>query len=283
MRLIPGYVLICLLSSARPAVAAPVDQAARPNFILLLVDDLGYGDFGCYGNADIKTPQIDRLAAEGLRFTQFYSNSPICSPSRTAWTTGQYPARWKITSYLADRQRNAARGMANWLDPQVPTVARALQTAGYATGHFGKWHMGGQRDVGDAPLITEYGFETSLTQFYGLGERILPLLDFHNGKPPEKHALGSDTLGRGEITWMDRSVMTGAFTRRAIEFIRKSAGEGRPFYVNLWPDDVHGPLFPPGDSSAIADSQQRYLKVLEAMDSQLAPLFDYLRANPQVG
>ena len=77
--------------------------------------------------------------------------------------------------------------------------------------------------------------------------------------------------------------MTGAFTARTIEFIKKSAGEGRPFYVNLWPDDVHAPLFPPGDSSAITDSQQRYLRVLEAMDAQLAPLFDYLRANPQVG
>jgi arylsulfatase A-like enzyme len=198
-------------------------------------------------------------------------------------TTGQYPARWKITSYLAERQRNAARGMANWLDPQAFTFARALQKAGYATGHFGKWHMGGQRDVGDAPLITEYGFETSLTQFDGLGDRILPLLDMHNGQPPEKYGLGSDQLGRGKITWMDRSAMTGAFTARTIEFIKKTADEGRPFYVNLWPDDVHAPLFPPGDSSAIKDSQQRYLRVMEAMDSQLAPLFDYLRANPQVG
>src|SRR6267142_2593632 len=194
--------------------------AQRPNFLFVLIDDMGYADLSCYGQKQIETQNIDRMAKEGIRFTQFYVNSPICSPSRTALMTGQFPARWRITSYLASRTENRDRGIVNWLDPKAVTVARLLRDAGYATGHFGKWHMGGTRDVGDAPLITEYGFETSLTQFDGLGDRILPLLDLHNGQPPEKYA-GNELLGRGEITWMDRSVMTGAFTARTIEFIKR--------------------------------------------------------------
>ena len=121
--------------------------------------------FSCFGNKDAKTPNIDRLASEGIRFEQFYVNSPICSPSRVAISTGQYPQRWKISSYLGHRAQNEKRGMAQWLDPQAPMLARFLQNPGYATGHFGKWHMGGQRDVNDAPAISAYGFDQSLTNF----------------------------------------------------------------------------------------------------------------------
>ena len=167
--------LLAVAAVCRVPLAAAA-QAPRPNFIFVLIDDMGYADLSCYGQKQIETPHLDRLAKEGIRFTQFYVNAPICSPSRTAFTTGQYPARWRITSYLASRAENDRRGMAQWLDPKAPTLARTLQQAGYATGHFGKWHMGGQRDVGDAPLITEYGFDQSLTQFEGLGERILPLV-----------------------------------------------------------------------------------------------------------
>ncbi len=171
--------LVCLNLDGFTQAAAP---PPRPNFIFVLIDDMGYADLSCYGQKQIETPHLDRLAREGIRFTQFYAGAPICSPSRTAFTTGQYPARWRITSYLASRAENERRGMAQWLDPKAPTLARALQQAGYATGHFGKWHMGGQRDVGDAPLITDYGFDESLTQFEGLGDRILPLLDAFDGE-----------------------------------------------------------------------------------------------------
>jgi len=119
----------------------------RPNIILVFIDDMGWADFSCFGNIDVQTPNIDRLANEGIRFEQFYVNSPICSPSRVAISTGQYPQHWKISSYLGHRAQNEKRGMAQWLDPQAPMLARFLQKSGYATGHFGKWHMGGQRDV----------------------------------------------------------------------------------------------------------------------------------------
>ena len=142
-----------LMAVALVLFTASFAQATRPNIVLVFIDDMGWEDLSCFGNKDASTPNIDAMAAEGLRFHQFYVNSPICSPSRVAISTGQYPQRWRITSYLNNRQSNNERGVAQWLDPEAPMLARHLQQAGYATGHFGKWHMGGQRDVDNAPPI----------------------------------------------------------------------------------------------------------------------------------
>lgn len=275
-----GCLFVCLLAALVSPLAAA--EPEKPNIVLVFIDDMGWADLSCFGNSAVKTQHIDRLAAEGLRFEQFYVNSPICSPSRTAISTGQYPQRWRITSYLASRSANNARGMAQWLDPSAPMLARMLHKAGYATGHFGKWHMGGQRDVGEAPLITEYGFEASLTNFEGLGPRVLPLCDAFDGKPPRKHALGSDKLGRGEIQWQDRSLVTKSFTDAALAFIKKAESEQRPFYVNVWPDDVHSPFFPPKDRIGDGSKRTRYHGVLETMDEQLGVLFDYIRNRPKL-
>jgi uncharacterized sulfatase len=269
--------IICSLLVTTIAGAAP---QARPNVLFVLIDDMGYADLTCYGERRVHTDHIDRLAAEGIRFTQYYVNSPICSPSRTALLTGQFPARWRITSFLASRAENTKRGMAQWLDPAAPSLARQLKSAGYATGHFGKWHMGGQRDVGDAPMISEYGFDKSLTQFEGLGDRVLPLLDAYDGKPAQKYALGSDKLGRGSITWRERSKVTGSFVEAAIAFMREAAREGKPFYVNVWPDDVHSPFFPPKALRGDESKKSLYLGVVQATDDQLAPLFDFVRNDP---
>ncbi|MHB8900653.1 MAG: sulfatase-like hydrolase/transferase [Thermoguttaceae bacterium] len=269
--------IVVLLLVAPTIVHAADDTPRRPNILLVFIDDMGWGDFSCFGNRQVQTENIDRLAGEGLRFHQFYVGAPICSPSRTAISTGQYPHRWRITSYLNNRQDNDRRGVAQWLDPSAPMLARTLKQAGYATGHFGKWHMGGQRDVGDAPLITDYGFDASLTNFEGLGPRVLPLCDAHDGKPPRPHALGSDQLGRGPITWEDRSRVTASFASAALEFIRNAQAAGRPFYVNLWPDDVHSPFFPPKDRRGDGAKRTLYLGVLDTMDEQLAPVLDHIR------
>lgn len=256
--------------------------AEKKNFVVVFIDDMGWSDLSCFGNKMVETEHIDGLAAEGIRFEQFYVNSPICSPSRTALTTGQYPQRWRITSYLNNRKDNARRGVANWLDPQAVTVAKVLQAAGYATGHFGKWHMGGQRDVGEAPLITEYGFDASLTNFEGLGDRLLPLCNAYDGTPLKKHALGSDLLGRGTITWMDRALITSGFVDRTIQFIDEAQKAGKPFYVNVWPDDVHSPFYPPQDRRGDASKKQLYHGVVDTMDEQLGVLFDRIRNDDQL-
>jgi uncharacterized sulfatase len=172
--------------------------------------------------------------------------------------------------------------MAQWLDLKAPSLARFLKQDGYATGHFGKWHLGGQRDVGEAPLITEYGFDESLTNFEGLGPRLLGVGNAHDGTPPRRHALSSDRLGRGPIIWYDRAELTAGFTGAAIQFIEKAAADGRPFYVNLWPDDVHSPFFPPAAKRGDGSKRALYHGVLETMDTQLGELFDHIRSKPQL-
>ena len=97
--------------------------------ILILTDDMGYGDVGCYGGQFAPTPNLDRMAGEGVRFTQYYSASPICSPSRTGATTGLFPARWNITSYLQTRAGYRACEQADFLDPKAPSLARALKVS----------------------------------------------------------------------------------------------------------------------------------------------------------
>ncbi|MGA1607170.1 MAG: sulfatase-like hydrolase/transferase [Planctomycetota bacterium] len=265
-----------LLAIALPVMAQqPVEERSAPNVVVVFIDDMGYADLSCFGNADSKTPEIDRLAAEGLAFEQFYVNSPICSPSRVALTTGQYPMRHRITSYLDNRKANERRGLAQWLDPEVTTLADILKGAGYRTGHFGKWHMGGQRDVDDAPPITAYGFDASLTNFEGMGPKLLPLTRAPGDAEPKRIWAAAERLG-GPFRWVDRAALTGGFVDAALAFIDEAQREDRPFYVNVWPDDVHTPLWPPLDDWA-EGKRARYLAVLRNMDRQLGPLFARIR------
>lgn len=272
--------LLLAAAIALPCVVSPPARAAepRPNIILVFIDDMGWADFSCFGNTEAKTPNVDRLAAEGIRYSQFYVNAPICSPSRTAITTGQYPQRWRITSFLNNRADNERRGMAQWLDPRAPTLARFLKQSGYATGHFGKWHMGGQRDVDEAPPITAYGFDESLTNFEGMGAKLLPLTLKPGDEKPGRIWDDAERLGR-PFTWMQRSKITTGFIDAAIPFMAKAVREGKPFYVNLWPDDVHSPFWPPVEKWA-GDKRGLYLAVLEEMDRQLGKLFDHVRNTP---
>lgn len=258
-------------------VSAESPETRQPNIILVFIDDMGWGDFSCFGNTDAKTPHIDRLAREGVRFEQFYVNSPICSPSRTAISTGQYPQRWRITSYLSNRDHNQRRGMAQWLDPKAPMLAKSLQQAGYATGHFGKWHMGGQRNVDDAPSITEYGFDESLTNFEGMGPKLLPLVLKPGQEKPGRIWGDAERLGEG-YRWMLRSKITGGFVDAAIPFIKEATTAKKPFYINLWPDDVHSPFWPPVDKWADG-KRGLYHSVLQEMDRQLGKLFDLIRQD----
>ena len=170
--------------------------------------------------------------------------------------------------------------MAQWLDPKAPMLARSLKTAGYATGHFGKWHMGGQRDVDNAPAITEYGFDQSLTNFEGMGPKLLPL----TLKPGQEKAgrIWGDAQRLGDgYRWMLRSKITGGFVDAAIPFIESAKEQGKPFYINLWPDDVHSPFWPPVDKWANG-RRGLYLSVLEEMDRQLGKLINVIRDDPDL-
>jgi arylsulfatase A len=127
--------LFIFLFFCSPAVFVAAQKISKPNIIFILADDLGWGELGCYGNTFNETPNLDKLASEGIRFTQAYAAAPICSPSRVSIMTGQYPARTRITDFLPAKTDR-------WLDPaKYITVNEALANAGYHTAMFGKWHL----------------------------------------------------------------------------------------------------------------------------------------------
>ncbi|MCE7055467.1 sulfatase-like hydrolase/transferase [Algoriphagus sp. AGSA1] len=275
--------VVTLLFLAYNSVGYSQTKNKKPNIILIFIDDMGWADLSSFGNTDAQTPNIDKIAREGISFEQFYVNSPICSPSRVAISTGTYPQRWNITSYLDNRKQNEVRDIANWLDPSAPMLARNLQQAGYSTGHFGKWHMGGQRDVTEAPPITAYGFDKSLTNFEGMGPKLLPMTKDETGKIG-KIWENAEILGEGYI-WMQRSEITTGFVDAALDFISKASEEDQPFYVNLWPDDVHSPYWPPFEEYGLAKEEGKralYLAVLEAMDQQMGKLFEYIQSEEKL-
>lgn len=262
---------------AAPGAEAP---APHPNILFILIDDMGYADLSVTGNRRVATPNIDRLASEGLLISQFYDAAPICSPSRAAFMTGRFPARDRFVNFINDRAQNAATGQADWLDPKLPMLPRALKQAGYATGHFGKWHMGGGRDVGDAPLPAAYGFDESYTQFEGLGPRVLMTEDDY------KLASKSIALGKGPIDRLPKAETTGRFVDKALDFIGRH--KTAPWFVDLWPDDVHDPWTPNEAQLAAVKGkgrnadENRFFATLVAMDKEIGRLINTLRANGQL-
>lgn len=256
-----------VFASASPvtaAASAKESKGEKPNIVVIFIDDMGFADPSCFGNPLVKTPNIDKLAAQGIKLTNFYVNSPICSASRVALTTGQYQGRWKIHSFLNTRAGNANRGMADYLDPSAPTTAKKLKAAGYSTAHFGKWHMGGGRDVDDAPLPQAYGFDESLVSFEGLGDRIIS-----NPKGVER----ARALGHGKVIPCQRWERMQIQTDRTTDFIRRH--REKPFYVRLFPNDVHDAHVPrPGSADkfkSVSDDPyaRDFFAVLEEMDRQI--------------
>jgi arylsulfatase A-like enzyme len=236
-------------------VGMAADQ--QPNVVLILADDLGPGDLACYGGKRA-TPNIDRMAREGTRFTQFYSASPICSPSRCGLITGQYPGRWKITSFLQTRAGNAGCEQRDYLDPKAPTLPRALKTSGYVTAHFGKWHLGGGRDVADAPPFAAYGYD----EHAGTWESPQPHLDITAG-----NWIWSD--GDKVKRW-DR---TSFFVDQTLDFLRRH--NGKPCFVNVWLDDPHTPWI--ASEGAKGDTPANLGKVMTEVDRQVGRLLDAVR------
>ncbi len=232
----------------------------RPNIIFVLTDDMGYGDVGCNGGKFVPTPNIDRLAAEGTRFTQFTVASPICSPSRTGFTTGMFPARWRLTSFLQTRAGNRACEQADFLEARAPSLARTLKAAGYATGHFGKWHMGGGRDVTNAPPFEAYGFDEHASTW--------------ESPDPHPDITATDWIWSPKDKFK-RWERTGFFVDKTLDFLRRH--KGQPCYINLWPDDVHTPWVP-ADDVPKSDSPENFQRVLAEYDRQMGRLLAGLKA-----
>ena len=205
---------------------------ARPNFIVILTDDQGYGDLSCMGATDFRTPHLDRLAAAGVRFTNWYSNSPVCSPSRAALLTGRYPGNAGVRAILAGHRT------ASGLPPQVPTLATALRALGYRTAMFGKWHLGlapGSRPH-DHGFDEWFGFLAGCVDYYshifywGMAGGTNPLHDLWDG---------------GREVWHDGRYLTEMITERAVEYIRRAAHDDRPFFLYLPYNAPHYPMHAP--------------------------------------
>jgi arylsulfatase A-like enzyme len=268
-------------SAPAPTPAAPAPaRDARPNILFVLVDDMGFGDLSIMGDKKVQTPHLDRLAREGVLLTKFYDAAPICSSSRAGFMTGRFPAEVNFVAITGARANNADLGQADWLDPKLPTIAKLLKGAGYATAHIGKWHLGGGRDIGDAPWPTAYGFDQSFTTFEGLGPRVLV------SDEERDLAIASDKLGQGPRFWEIKTNLTRLYADMAVDFV--SQHSDKPWFVNLWLNDVHDPWAPDDESLSEvmgkgADSDDdRFLATLVKMDRTLGRLFDRLEQMGQM-
>ena len=271
---LPGAAALAQTSS--PArVTEPSRQAERrPNILFILVDDMGFGDLSVMGNKKVQTPNLDRLAREGVLLTKFYDAAPICSSSRAGFLTGRFPADVGFVGITGGRARNAEIGQVDWLDPKLPTIARLLQQNGYKTAHIGKWHLGGGRDIGDAPWPTAYGFDKSFTTFEGLGPRVLV--------SDEERFLAqqSDKLGQGPRFWELKTNLTGLYADMTVDFVAQNSQ--KPWFVNLWLNDIHDPWAP--DDESLSDvmgkgessDDDRMLASLVKMDKTLGRLVERL-------
>lgn len=205
------------------------------------------------------TPNIDRLARKGTRFTQFSVAAPICSQSRVAATTGMFPARWLITSYLQTRAGNRACGQSRFPRPGCAVGGADVAGGGYATGHFGKWHMGGGRDVTNTPPTSAYGFD----EYASIWES--------PGPHPDITAANWIWLERDKVKRWDRPAF---FVDKTLDFLRRH--KGKPCYANLWPDDVHTPWVP-ADDVPKGDTPKNFRRDLAEYDRQVGRLLAGLK------
>ena len=261
------------------AVALPQSQAARdkPNFIIIFTDDQGYGDLGCFGSTKIKTPNIDRMAKEGRRFTNFMVASPVCTPSRAALLTGCYPKR------VGMHQHVLFPSSTKGLNSTEHTIADHLKGQGYATAAFGKWHLGHHPET----LPQQNGFDT----YFGIPYSNDMNHPDNKGKPRGGWA-GMDILWKDpESTltkWktplmenekiielpVDQRTVTRRYTQKAIDFI--TTNKEKPFFVYLPHSMPHIPLYVPDD---VRDPNHlnAYTNTIEHIDAEVGRLMDKVR------
>jgi arylsulfatase A-like enzyme len=256
IRLLPILVSLlvgCRLSGDR--------EATPPNFVLIFVDDVGYGDLGSFGHPTIRTPVLDRMAAEGIKLTSFYAASPACSPSRIALLTGRYPIRTGLVNVLGPDETG---GIA----AHEITLAEALQELGYRTAAIGKWHLGAV----PGHFATEHGFDS----YYGLlysNDMIRPWVG--TDRPLE---LYRDTLPIEHP--VDQSTLTLRYTQEAVRFIRQS--QDQPFFLYLAHTMAHVPLH---RSGAFAGKSKGglYGDVIEELDWSVGQVLDALAETGVAG
>lgn len=216
----------------------------QPNIIFIFADDWGYGDLSCHGSTFVKTPNIDKMASEGMDFSNFTVNSPVCSPSRVAVMTGQFPARQNIHQHFQGVKAHINRGMPDWMDVEGMSLPREFQKAGYVTGHFGKWHLGSGPGM---PTEDEYGYDEYAT-FNGSGTINIP----------KGGSIGVDY---------------------AEEFIKKY--KDKPFFINLWLHEAHTAHFPldrfMDEFGNLDEQKQVYASIIAEGDEAVGRIINLLQ------
>ena len=221
----------------------------KPNVVLIFTDDLGYGDLGCYGNEVIRTPHLDQMAAEGARFTEFYSISPVCSPSRAGLLTGRYPIRMGIQSVFFPESWT---GMA----PEEITLAEALKEQGYATSCVGKWHLGHHHPY----LPLQQGFD----EYFGI--------PYSNDMEAVVYLDGNEVV-EDEV---DQRYTTRTYTEKALDFIGRKAGS--PFFLYVAHSMPHVPLYASEDFEG-KSPRGLYGDVIEEIDWSVGQILEKLEAE----
>ncbi|MCR9292013.1 MAG: sulfatase-like hydrolase/transferase [bacterium] len=263
------------------ALGLPVfAESSQPNIVFVLVDDMGYGDLGCMGSPDIATPYIDRIADEGIRFTDFYSNAPVCSPTRCGFITGRWQQRvgfeWAL-GYTAERKRLIN---GSWQDitqmhhgiglpAEQPGIAKMLKAAGYATGIFGKWHLGYDDEFN--PL--HHGFD----EYFGV---LLGHADYYR----HTYYDGTYALRDGLEYSKAEGYLTDLLNDRAVDFIEKHA-DG-PFFLYLPHLALHAPFQPPGrtdprvtQANMHEGSREIYRDMLQRIDDGVGRILQCLEKH----
>ncbi|MBM3727313.1 MAG: sulfatase [Acidobacteria bacterium] len=263
-----------------PALAA-AQPRRPPNIVLIMADDLGWADTGAYGADLHETPHIDRLARQGLRFTQACSAAPVCSPTRAALLTGKFPARLGITIW----REGAAKPPSNRkLVPPVAetdlphretTLAEMLQAAGYVTGHVGKWHLG------DASFYPEtQGFDVNVgASHWGAPQTFwYPYRGTQRFRGEYRYVPGLDYGAAGEY-------LTDRLTSEALRFLDHARGQNRPFFLNLWYHNAHTPIEGKPELTARYRARVKpgmnhqnpdYAAMIHSLDENVGRLLDWL-------
>jgi arylsulfatase A-like enzyme len=264
-----GGAALAVAATARPSDA----QARRPNIVFILADDMGYADVSCYGRRDLQTPNIDRIAAQGTRFTQAYANSPVCTASRVAIITGRYQTRLPVGLEEPIAPRTLP-GIG--LSPEHPTLPSLLRKAGYGTALVGKWHLGG--------LPTFSPLKSGYDHFYGFRGGSL---DYY------RHTTGADTpdLWDEDKQVSQEGYLTDLFGDRAVKVISDRARVGQSFFLSLHFNAPHWPWEAPGDQAESdrlrgrgldhldGGSQETYRRMITALDAQVGRVLQALDDN----
>lgn len=239
---------------------AVTDAGRPPNVVVILVDDMGYGDIGSYGVTDIRTPQLDRIAREGVRLTSFYANGPVCTPTRAAFITGRYQQRVGLEWAILANQREPG------LLTTEPSLARLLKQNAYKTGLFGKWHLGFKPEFGP----NAHGFD----EFFGILGGNVDMYTHRN--------INGDLDLYEQTRPVERSgYLTDLLTDKSVEFIERNAD--RPFFLYVAYNAVHLPFQPPGrpGDRRTRDNWQQgtrddYARMLESVDANIGRILDVL-------